>query len=135
MGIGLCACFTRGLAEHHVYCPISVRSDYLSIVLSLVYFQSNRAFKVLIISQQYYIVISFVCCFYGSIYLVSSLSLVSLCGLSFLVSSFIISAFDQAAEYLFESIKTDLLNNANDMSNKLGAAIMRGLNVTYLIHL
>jgi hypothetical protein len=82
-----------------------------------------------------YVNLSFVCVSYGSLYLSSSLALLSLCGLLLLVSTFIIPTSElKAKSCLLHAHKTDIFGNAYIFSCLLAAGIMQALNLTYLIH-
>jgi hypothetical protein len=77
--------------------------------------------------------LTFLCASYGSLYLLSSLSLVRLCGVLFLVATSIIPACVQLQKsYLLQCYKTHISQNAYIFSSLLAAGIMQGLNVTYL---
>jgi hypothetical protein len=80
--------------------------------------------------------LTFLCAAYGSLYLSSSLSLVRLSGLLFLLATKIIPICVQLEKsYLLQSYNTHIFCNAYIFSSELQEGIMEGLNVTYLIHL
>jgi len=77
--------------------------------------------------------LTFLCASYGSLYLLSSLSLVRLCGVLFLVATSIIPICVQLEKsYLLQCYKTRIFQNAYIFSSELATGIMQGLNVTYL---
>ena len=78
----------------------------------------------------------FLCATYGSLYLLSSLSLVRLCGLLFLSASKIIPICEGVEKsYLLQCYKVRYFQNAYIFASELAGGLMQGLNVTYLIHL
>jgi len=78
----------------------------------------------------------FLCAAYGSLYLLSSLSLVRLCGLLFLSASKIMPICEGVEKsYLLQCYKVHYFQNAYIFASELAGGIMQGLNVTYLIHL
>ena len=138
----LCTCFQRIRA---VKCKIlrtsryySVRSFYLTLLFE--FEASIRGVKAdlqcHLNHHPIYVNLTFVCVTYRSLYLLSALSLVSLCDLLFLIPAFIVPTCHlKEKSYLLQSYKTDLFQNAYIFSSKFAARIMRGLNVTHLIHL
>ena len=132
-GIKLCACLIRGLFEI-VFLKRrydSVRSYYL---LTILIFAQSGGFQALIQCQQSYVILTFVCVTYCSLFIHSSLSLVSLCYILFHTPSFIISVCNLNWMQI-QSVKTDLFLNAYILSSKLAAGIQQGLNVIHLINL
>jgi len=78
----------------------------------------------------------FVCASYGSLYLLSSQSYVTLCGLLFLVSqSACPSSLALLKSYGFQCYKTLIFANASLCALLVSVAIHKGFNVTYIIHL
>ena len=134
-GIKLCACLIRGLFEilflKRRY--DSVTSYYLLTILIFAWGTQSGGFQALIQSQQSYVIFTFVCVTVCSLYIISSLNLVSLCVILFLVPSFIIPVCN--LNWMLQSSLTDLFLNAYILSSKLAAGIMQGLNVIHLIHL
>ena len=77
--------------------------------------------------------LTFLCASYRSLYLLSSLSLVRLCDVLFLVTANIIPTCVQLEKsYLLQCYKTHIFQNAYIFSSKLATRIMQGNNVTYL---
>ena len=77
--------------------------------------------------------LTFLCASYRSLYLLSSLSLVRLCDVLFLVTAKIIPTCVQLEKsYLLQCYKTHILRNAYIFSSLLATRIMQGLNVTHL---
>ena len=77
--------------------------------------------------------LTFICGSYRSLYLLSSLSLVRLCDVLFLVTGKIIPTCVQLEKsYLLQCYKTHILRNAYIFSSLLATRIMQGLNVTHL---
>ena len=80
--------------------------------------------------------LTFLCATYRSLYLSSSLSLVRLCDLLFVLRAKIIPTCVQLEKsYLLQSYNTHIFCNAYIFSSKFQERIMEGLNVTHLIHL
>ena len=78
----------------------------------------------------------FLCARTTSLYLYSSLSLVRLTGVLFLLTfNLIPTCVHHDKSYLLQSYKTDIFKNAYIFSSKLGFTIAFGLNLTHLIHL
>ena len=75
----------------------------------------------------------FVCASYRSLYLLSSLKMLSLCHLLFLVTPKIIPTCVQNSLSM-QSYKTHIFQNAYIFSSKLVLRIMEGLNLTHLLH-
>ena len=77
----------------------------------------------------------FVCASYRSLYLLSSLKMLSLCHLLFLVTPKIIpTCVVNEKSFRMQSYKTHIFQNAYIFSSKLVLRIMEGLNLTHLIH-
>ena len=77
--------------------------------------------------------LTFICASYRSLYLLSSLSLVRLCDVLFLVTAKIIPTCVQLEKsYLLQCYKTHILRNAYIFSSLLATIIMQGLNLTHL---
>jgi hypothetical protein len=80
--------------------------------------------------------LGFVCAAYGSLYLLSSESYVTLCGVLFLLAqSACASSLVLQKSYLLQCYKTLIFANASVCALVLSVAIHKGLNVTYLIYL
>ena len=80
--------------------------------------------------------LTFLCATYRSLYLSSSLSLVRLSDLLFVLRAKIIPTCVQLEKsYLLQSYNTHIFCNAYIFSSKFQERIMEGLNVTHLIHL
>ena len=80
--------------------------------------------------------LTFLCATYRSLYLSSSLSLVRLCDLLFvLIAKIIPTCVQLEKSYLLQSYNTHIFCNAYIFSSKFQERIMEGLNVTHLIHL
>lgn len=78
------------------------------------------------------VIIRFLCASYRSLYLLSSLSLVRLCDVLFLVTSKIIpTSFHKS--YLLQSYCTHHFQNPYIFSSKLAGLIIQGLNLTHLV--
>ena len=78
-------------------------------------------------------VLTFLCASYRSLYLLSSLSLVRLCDVLFLVTANIITLCRMANKSLrLQCYKTHIFQNAGFFSSKLATRISQGLNVTHL---
>jgi hypothetical protein len=75
--------------------------------------------------------LTFLCVCYGSLYLLSSLSLVRLCGVLFLVTTSIITLC-RSKSLRLQCYKTHIFQNAFIFSSELATGISQGLNVTYL---
>ena len=75
--------------------------------------------------------LTFLCGSYRSLYLLSSLSLLRLCDVLFLVTAFIIASPVQLEKsYLMGCYKTHIFQNAYIFSSKLVCGIIWGLNLT-----
>ena len=78
-------------------------------------------------------ILTFLCASYRSLYLLSSLCLVRLCDVLFLVTSNIIpTCYSISKSYLLQCYKTHIFQNAYIFSSKLATRISQGLNVTHL---
>ena len=78
-------------------------------------------------------ILTFLCASYRSLYLLSSLSLVRLCDVLFLVTANIIpTCYSISKSYLLQCYKTHIFQNAYIFSSKLATRISQGLNVTHL---
>ena len=78
--------------------------------------------------------LTFLCATYRSLYLSSSLSLVRLCDLLFVLRAKIIPTCVQLEKsYLLQCYKTHIFRNAYIFSSLLATRIMQGLNVTHLL--
>ena len=78
--------------------------------------------------------LTFLCGSYRSLYLLSSLSLLRLCDVLFLVTAFIIaiaSPVQLEKSYLMGCYKTHIFQNAYIFSSKLVCGIIWGLNLTH----
>ena len=77
----------------------------------------------------------FVCASYRSLYLLSSIKMLSLCHLLFLVTPKIIpTCVVNEKSFRMQSYKTHIFQNAYIFSSKLVLRIMEGLNLTHLLH-
>ena len=80
--------------------------------------------------------LTFLCATYRSLYLSSSLSLVRLCDLLFVLRAKIIPTCVQLEKsYLLQSYNTHIFCNAYIFSSIFQEGLMQGLNLTHLIHL
>ena len=78
-------------------------------------------------------ILTFLCASYRSLYLLSSLCLVRLCDVLFLVTANIIpTCYSISKSYLLQCYKTHIFQNAYIFSSKLATRISQGLNVTHL---
>jgi hypothetical protein len=75
--------------------------------------------------------LTFLCVCYRSLYLLSSLSLVRLCDVLFLVTANIITLC-RSKSLRLQCYKTHIFQNAFIFSSKLATRISQGLNVTHL---
>ncbi len=72
---------------------------------------------------------------YTSLYLLSSIKMLSLCHLVFLVTPKILpTCVVPGKSYLMESYKTHIFQNAYIFSSKIVRILRQGLNLTHLIH-
>ena len=77
--------------------------------------------------------VTFIFASYRSLYLLSSLSLVRLCNVLFLVTANMIQTCVQLEKsYLLQCYKTHIWANAYIFASKLATRILQGLNVTHL---
>ncbi len=77
----------------------------------------------------------FVVASYSSLYLLSSIKMLSLCHLVFLVTPKILpTCVVPGKSYLMESYKTHIFQNAYIFSSKIVRILRQGLNLTHLIH-
>eukprot|EP00415_Alexandrium_ostenfeldii_P000019 UN0019 len=137
--MGLCMCFWRNssfeASTHFISRHYSKRSLYLTGVL--VRF-SHQAFLAAIYLHLCWVLnchvnVTFIFASYGSLYLLSSLSLVRLCSALFLVATNVIQACVQLEKsYLLQCYKVHIWANAYIFASELAAGVLQGLNVTYL---
>ena len=135
LGMGMCTVFWRSSAKvPFVSRNYSVRSFYLTGVL-LSRLSSFRGIKA-DVSVSNSVNVRFLCANYGSLYLLSSLSLVRLCGLLFLSASKIMPLCEGVEKsFLLQCYKVRYFQNAYILASELAGGLMQGLNVTYLIYL
>ena len=133
LGMKLCTCFQRNSANipfiSRYYSRLA--SFYLTGVLVTVYLSSaslshNSSFRNKIGPN-----LTFLCVCYFSLYLLSSLSLVRLCDVLFLVTANIITLC-RSKSLRLQCYKTHIFQNAFIFSSKLATRISQGLNVTHL---
>ena len=90
----------------------------------------------LLIDGAYGLMLTFLCARTRSLYLYSSWFLVHNFGVLFLLTaSQMLASIQLEKSYFLQSYKTDIFQNAYIFSSKLAGTILRGLNVTHLIHL
>lgn len=133
MGIGLCTSFWRNSPS------VSILRRFSPRLRGSFYF--TREFRnlswSLMLSYRFQVSlnltrIALICTSYKSLYLLSSLSLVSLCGLLFIVARSVVGARLTEKSYLLQSYTIDIFQNAYIFSSELAYGIMQGLNFTYM---
>ena len=107
----------------------SIRSFYLTAVLIII---SWRGIKPEVEYHANSINLRFICTSYRSLYLLSSLALVRLCDVLFLVVASIILTFTDKS-YLLQSYCTRYYQNPYIFSSHLAYRILEGLNLTHLV--
>ena len=133
----LCTCFQRNSAkipsQSRYY---SLRSLYLTGVLSSISGIGPSHLLKASLQCQMSINLTFLCATYSSLYLSSSLSLLRLCDLLFVLRAKILPTCVQLEKsYLLQSYNTHIFCNAYIFSSIFQEGLMQGLNLTHLIHL